>query len=50
MKRDVNVNLLRLTNYGYNKLKETLPIWKIPNQKGKKLVKDYLQVLKKISE
>ena len=28
----------------------TLPIWKKSNQNGKKLVKDYLQVLKKISK
>ena len=50
VKRDVNGNLLKLTTYGYNKLKETLPIWKKSNQNGKKLVKDYLQVLKKISK
>ena len=49
-KRDVNGNLLKLTTYGYNKLKKTLPIWKKSNQNGKKLVKDYLQVLKKISK
>ena len=50
VKRDVNGNLLRLTINGYNKLKETLPIWKKSNQIGKRLVKDYLPVLKKISE
>ncbi len=50
VKRDVNGNLLKLTTYGYNKLKKTLPIWKKSNQKGKKLVKDYLQILKKISK
>ena len=50
VKRDVNGNLLKLTTYGYNKLKETLPIWKKSNQKGKNLVKDYLRVLKKISK
>ena len=50
VKRDVNGNLLKLTTYGYNKLKETLPTWKKSNQKGKKLVKNYLQILKKISE
>ena len=49
-KRDVNGNLLKLTNNGYNKLKEILPIWKKSNQTGKKLVKDYIQVLKEISE
>ena len=47
VKRDFNGNLLKLTTNGYNKLKETLPIWKKSNQKGKNLVKDYLRVLKK---
>ena len=50
VKRDANGNLLKLTTNGYNKLKETLPIWKKSNQTGKKLVKDYLQILKKISK
>ena len=50
IKRDSKGNLLKLTTNGYKKLKETLPIWKKSNQKGKKLVKDYLKVLKKISE
>ncbi len=50
VKRDVNGNLLGLTKNGYNKLKETLPVWKKSNQIGKKLVKDYLPVLKKISK
>ena len=50
VKRDINGNLLKLTTNGYKKLREILPIWKKSNQKGKKLVKDYLQVLKKISE
>jgi len=50
VKRDVNGNLLRLTTNGYNKLKETLPIWKKSNQLGKRLIKDYLPVLKEISE
>ncbi|MAI59558.1 MAG: hypothetical protein CMM92_00875 [Rickettsiales bacterium] len=49
-KRDVNGNLLKLTTHGYNKLKEILPIWKRSNQNGKKLVRDYLPVLKKISK
>tara|TARA_X000000950_G_scaffold285684_1_gene392262 strand:- start:2494 stop:2904 length:411 start_codon:yes stop_codon:yes gene_type:complete len=48
--RDVNGNLLKLTISGYRKLKETLPIWKESNQIGKKLVKDYLHILKKISK
>ena len=48
--RDVNGNLLKLTIIGYRKLKETLPIWKESNQIGKKLVKDYLHILKKISK
>ena len=50
VKRDANGNLLKLTTNGYNKLKETLPIWKKSNQTGKMLVKDYLRVLKKISK
>ena len=50
VKRDANGNLLKLTTNGYNKLKEILPIWKKSNQTGKKLVKDYIQVLKEISE
>ena len=50
VKRDINGNLLKLTTNGYNKLKEILPIWKKSNQTVKKLVKDYIQVLKEISE
>ena len=50
VKRDINGNLLKLTKNGYNKLKETLPIWKKSNQKGKRVVKDYLTVLKEISK
>ncbi|MFL2661164.1 MAG: MarR family winged helix-turn-helix transcriptional regulator [Alphaproteobacteria bacterium] len=50
VKRSANGNLLKLTNNGYNKLKETLPIWKKSNQTGKKLVKSYLGVLKNISK
>jgi len=49
-KRDSNGNLLKLTTNGYNKLKEILPIWKKSNQTGKKLIKEYLQVLKEISK
>ena len=50
VKRDINGNLLKLTTNGYNKLKETLPIWKKSNQLGKSLVKDYLPILKEISK
>ena len=50
VRRDINGNLLKLTTNGYNKLKETLPIWKKSNQLGKRVVKDYLPVLKEISE
>ena len=50
VKRDINGNLLKLTTNGYNKLKETLPIWKKSNQLGKRVVKDYLPVLKEISK
>ena len=50
VRRDINGNLLKLTTNGYKKLKETLPIWKKSNQNGKTLVKNYIQVLKKISK
>ena len=50
VRRDINGNLLKLTTNGYNKLKETLPIWKKSNQLGKSLVKDYLPILKEISK
>ena len=50
VRRDINGNLLKLTANGYKKLKETLPIWKKSNQNGKTLVKNYIQVLKKISK
>ena len=50
VRRDANGNLLKLTTNGYNKLRDALPVWKKSNQTGKKLVKDYLQVLKKISK
>ena len=50
VKRGASGNLFELTTYGYKKLKEILPIWKKSNQKGKTLVKNYLQVLKKISK
>jgi len=50
VRRDINGNLLKLTTNGYNKLKETLPIWKKSNQLGKRVVKDYLPVLKEISK
>ena len=50
VRRDINGNLLKLTTNGYNKLRDTLPIWKKSNQIGKKFVKDYLHVLKKISK
>ena len=48
--RGIHGNLLKLTTSGYSKLKETLPIWKKSNQRGKKLVKDYLHILKQISK
>ena len=48
--RDIHGNLLKLTTSGYSKLKETLPIWKKSNQRGKKHVKDYLHILKQISK
>ena len=48
--RNANGNQLKLTPYGYSKLKETLPIWKKSNKLGKDLVKNYLYVLRKISK
>ena len=50
VKRDANGNLLKLTTFGYKKLKEIIPIWRKSNQTGKKFVKDYLQILKTISK
>jgi len=43
-------NLLKLTTFGYKKLKEIIPIWRKSNKTGKKFVKDYLQILKTISK
>ena len=50
VKRDINGNLLKLTEKGYKKLKETLPTWRESNTKGKILINSYLDVLKKISK
>lgn len=49
VKKDVKGNLLSLTSNGYKMLKKTLPIWKESNHKGRKLIKDYLQILENIS-
>lgn len=50
VKRDINGNLLKLTEKGYKKLKDTLPTWRESNTKGKILINSYLDVLKKISK
>ena len=41
VKKDVNGNLLSLTKEGFLKLKETLPIWRKSQKKGKQMVKNY---------
>ena len=50
VKRNFKGNTLTLTEKGYNTLKKILPIWKKSNIEGKKLLRDYVQVLNKISE
>ncbi|MAI77184.1 MAG: hypothetical protein CBC25_08555 [Pelagibacteraceae bacterium TMED65] len=48
VKRNFKGNTLTLTEKGYNTLKKILPIWKKSNIEGKKLLRDYVQVLNKI--
>ncbi len=50
VKKDINGNLLALTKDGFFKLKEILPAWRESNKKGKKRVRNYIKVLKKISQ
>tara|TARA_Y100000994_G_scaffold158227_1_gene129663 strand:- start:30 stop:440 length:411 start_codon:yes stop_codon:yes gene_type:complete len=50
VKRNIKGNLLKLTAKGYKKLKETLPTWRKSNTKGKILISNYIDVLKKISK
>ena len=50
VKRNIKGNLLKLTTKGYKKLKETLPTWRESNTKGKILISNYIDVLKKISK
>ena len=50
VKRDINGNLLKLTEKGYKKLKDTLPTWRESKTKGIILINSYLDVLKKISK
>ena len=50
VKRNIKGNLLKLTAKGYKKLKETLPTWRESNTKGKILISNYIDVLKKISK
>jgi len=50
VKRNIKGNLLKLTAKGYEKLKETLPTWRESNTKGKILINNYIDVLKKISK
>ena len=49
VKKDVNGNLLSLTREGFVRLKETLPVWRKLQKKGKKRIKNYMKVLKSIS-
>ena len=50
IKKDINGNLHSLTNEGFIKLKEILPEWRKSNKSGKKKLKNYIKILKKISE
>ena len=47
--KGINGNLLTLTNKGFSKLEETLPIWRNSHKKNKSKVKNYVKILKKIS-
>ena len=49
VKKDVNGNLLSLTKEGFLKLKETLPIWRKSQKKGKQMVNNYIKTLNQIS-
>ena len=50
VKKNFKGNVLTLTEKGYKTLKKILPTWKKSNNEGKKLLRDYVQVLNKISE
>tara|TARA_B100001057_G_scaffold14932_1_gene14098 strand:- start:108 stop:458 length:351 start_codon:yes stop_codon:yes gene_type:complete len=50
VKKNFKGNVLTLTEKGYNILKKILPIWEKFNIEGKKLLRNYVQVLNKISE
>ena len=49
VKKNFKGNVLTLTEKGYKTLKKILPTWKKSNNEGKKLLRDYVQVLNKIS-
>ena len=49
VRKGINGNLLTLTNKGYTKLEETLPIWRNSHQKNKGRIRDFVKILKKIS-
>ena len=48
VKKNFKGNVLTLTEKGYKTLKKILPTWKKSNNEGKKLLRDYVQVLNKI--
>lgn len=50
IKRNTNGNILSLTSNGFLKLKESLPVWRESNKKGRKSLRSFLKVLKSITE
>ena len=49
IKKDVNGNLFCLAKDGFNKLKETLPIWRKSHKKGVKKIHQFRKVLQRVS-
>ncbi|MFL2676368.1 MAG: DeoR family transcriptional regulator [Alphaproteobacteria bacterium] len=49
IKKDVNGNLFCLAKDGFNKLKETLPIWRKSHKEGVKKIQNFRKVLKRVS-
>lgn len=47
--KGIDGNLLTLTNKGYKKLGETLPIWRKLHRQNKNKVKKYIKILEKIA-
>ena len=48
VKKDKNGNPLTLTNEGYTKLNETLPVWRKSHKKGLQKIKEFFKILKKV--